>query len=99
MSEPVIIDPMVKQLMESAATGQAARRFLEADLGKHIIDKASAEIEDALAELVEAPASDTVLIDRIQTRIKVARQAVMWLTDAIAEGENAMRQLEGGDES
>lgn len=94
MNEPnAIMDPLIRQLMESAATGEAAKMFLNSELGKHITQRAVGEIDEAIDGLVEADPFDGKAVAEMQTRIKVAKQAVMWLTDAIAEGDNALRQL------
>ena len=91
--ENVIIDPLIRQLMESAATGESAKLFLQSDLGRHITQRAADEVEEALALLVEVPPTDSARIAELQTQIKVARQSIVYLTEAIAEGDNALRQL------
>lgn len=91
--ENVIIDPLIKQLMESAATGEAAKMFLQSELGRHITQRAADEVEEALAQLVEVPPTDSARIAELQTQIKVAKQSIVYLTEAIAEGDNALRQL------
>ena len=91
--ENVIIDPLIKQLMESAATGEAAKLFLQSGLGRHIAQRAADEVEEALALLVDVPPTDSVRIADLQAQVKVARQSIIYLTEAIAEGDNALRQL------
>ena len=78
----------------SAATGEAAKLFIQSALGRHLTARAALEVEDALAELVDAPATDALAIAALQTRIKVASQAIAWLAEAMTEGENALRQLQ-----
>lgn len=90
----VVIDPLIRELMESAATGEAAKLFIQSALGRHLTARAAIEVEDALAELVDAPATDALAIAALQTRIKVASQAIAWLAEAMTEGENALRQLQ-----
>ena len=92
-TDNVVIDPLIRELMETAATGEAARLFLGSDLGRHIAQRAANEIDEALARLIEAPATDSARIAELQTQIKVAKQSIIYLTDAIAEGDNALRQL------
>lgn len=92
-TDNVIIDPLIRQLMDSAATGEAAKLFLGSDLGRHVAQRAADEVEETLALLVDAPAADSARIAELQTQIKVARQAIVYLTEAIAEGDNALRQL------
>jgi len=88
-----VIDPIIKDLMESASTGEAVKMFIQSELGRSITNRAVQEIDEAMAELVEASPFNAELIDRIQNRIKIPSRAISWLTDAIAEGDNAMTRL------
>lgn len=90
----IVIDPHVKALMDSAATGLAAKEFISSQFGKHIVNRASIEVDDALAEFIEADPTNAKSIASIQNRIHVAQSAIQWLMEAITEGENAMRELD-----
>ena len=92
-----IIDPQLRALMESAAIGEAAKLFLQSDLGRSITARAVEEVDEALVELVDADPADAALIASIQSRIKVPSKAISWLTDAIAEGDNAMERIHNED--
>ena len=92
-NENVVIDPMVRQLMESAAIGEAAKMFLRSDLGQHIASRAADEVEEAIAKLVDHDPNDAKGIAALQSTINVAKQSIIYLTEAIAEGDNSMRQL------
>ena len=92
--ENVVVDPLIRELMESAALGEAARLFIQSELGGHLTKKAADEVEQALAELVDVDPNDAKAVGAIQLRIKIAKQAVVWLTDTMSEGQNAMRQLD-----
>ena len=96
-NENVVIDPLIKQLLDSAATGEAAKLFLQSHLGRHIASRAADDVEEAIAKLIEHEPSDAVGIASLQATINVAKQSIIYLTEAIAEGDNAMRQL--NDES
>lgn len=96
--ETVVIDPMIKELMESAAIGEAAKMFLQSELGGHIARRAAEEVEAATARLIEADPADISLIARLQTEIKVSKQGITWLVDAMTSGDHAMRQLQQIDE-
>lgn len=88
-----IIDPLVRELMESAATGEAAKLFLNSEFGRGITARAVEEVEEAYADFVEADPNDAKLIAYIQRRIKVPIRAITWLTEAVDAGDYAMRQL------
>lgn len=92
-NENVVIDPIVRQLMEAAATGEAAKLFLQSELGRYIAGKAAEEVEEAIAQLIEADPHDAKEIQRLQTVINVAKQSIVYLTDAISIGNNALREL------
>ena len=96
--ETVVIDPMIKELMESAAIGEAAKMFLQSELGGHIARRAAEEVEAATVRLIEADPADISLIARLQTEIKVSKQGITWLVDAMTSGDHAMRQLQQIDE-
>lgn len=87
------LDPMLKQLMESAAIGEAAKTFLQSGLGVHLTQRANDEADAAMTELITVEPTNAAKVAELQARIRVAAQAVAWLTEAIAEGENALRQL------
>lgn len=96
--ETVVIDPMIKELMESAAIGEAAKMFLQSELGGHVARRAAEEVEAATARLIEADPADISLIARLQTEIKVSKQGISWLVDAMTSGDHAMKQIQQFDE-
>lgn len=92
--ENIVIDPMIRQLMESAAMGMAAKEFMASDFGKHIANKAAEEIDEALAQMIDADPEDAKTIRGLQNKIHVAQTALSWLMDTIGEGDNAMRAID-----
>lgn len=92
--ENIVIDPMIRQLMESAAIGMAAKEFMASDFGKHIANKAAEEIDEALAQMIDADPEDAKTIRSLQNKIHVAQTALSWLMDTIGEGDNAMRAID-----
>lgn len=92
-TENQIIDPAIKELMESAATGEAAKLFLQSELGRYVAGRAADDVEESIAKLIEADPGNAQLILKLQTEINVAKQAIVYLTEAMTEGDNAMRQL------
>ena len=92
--ENIVIDPMIRQLMESAATGLAAKEFMASDFGKHIAGKAAEEIDEALSQMIDTDPEDSKAIRALQNKIHVAQTALSWLMDTIGEGDNAMRAID-----
>lgn len=92
-----IIDPIIRELMESAAIGEAARMFLDSALGRHVANRAADDVEEAIAELCDVDPYDGKAVSALQVRINVAKQAMVYLKEAMTNGEHALKQLE--DES
>jgi len=92
--ENPIIDPLIRDLMDKAATGEAAKMFLRSGLGKHITARATQEADEAICQLIVVDPNRTDLVLALQNQIKVAAQALTWLAEAISEGDNALNQLE-----
>ena len=93
MSGNITIDSTTKALMDDAATGEAARMFLQSDLGKYIIAEATAQCDEATAELIDCVPTDSVKIAELQFSIHCAKGASTWLTDAITRGDQSLRLL------
>ena len=91
--EAIVIDPLIKDLMDNAATGEAAKLFLQSGLGGYIAKCAAEEVEAATGDLIDVDPNDPKAIAALQMKIKVASTAIMWLTDAMTAGEHAMQQL------
>ena len=89
-----ITDPIIRQLMETASFGEAAKIFLNSDMGKYIVDKATEEIDEAVAGLIDADPFDTKKITELQLKIRSAQGAITWLGESITEGNHAILQLE-----
>lgn len=95
--ETIVIDPLIKDLMENAATGEAAKLFLQSGLGGYIAKCAADEVDAATEQLIDVDPFDAKDVVALQMKIKVASTAIMWLTDAMTAGEHAMHQLNEGD--
>lgn len=95
MAESVDEEPAQDPKMEQAVFGEEVRQFLENDrIGRFIVAKAAAEVEDALVELKDVDPDDAKTIRTIQSRIRVAESVVSWLAGAVDDGERARQILE-----
>ena len=89
-----INDPVIKQMLETAAYGEAAKMFMQSDLGKHIASRATDEIEEAMTALIDVSPTNVEAITALQRKANNARGAIQWLMETISAGDNALRQLE-----
>ncbi|THF55923.1 hypothetical protein [Pseudothauera rhizosphaerae] len=71
-----------------------AERFLKTNLGRHLVDRAEAERDAAMAELKEADAENPKYIRELQNRIYRAESFQFWLAELITEGRNALHEMQ-----
>lgn len=93
-TENQIIDPMVRELMEQAAIGEAARMFLCSELGGYVARKAAEDVDEAMAKLCEVDPFDAKAVSALQIEIAIAKGAIVYLTDLMTAGEHALRQID-----
>lgn len=85
------------ELMSLAKMGIDAEDFIRSPLGKFLIKKAEAEINDATEDLIMADPDDVKANTEIRNRIHVARMFVVWLSESVNIGRVAhdqMREME-----
>ena len=82
---------MEDALSEEAILGDEAKRFLSGDLGKHMLDFASKEVEDAIIELEDTDPSDQKKMWEIKNRIWRAKNFGGWLYELVQRGDEALR--------
>lgn len=83
-------DPKVRW----AVFGRKVEYFLSSEIGEHIVARAKAESEEAMAEFKEADPFDGPAMAKIQARAKLADTVIGWLAEAIRAGESATEQLQ-----
>lgn len=77
-------------LIREAELGDEARKFVESDLGRAMLDLADKQLR-AAQELLETvdPASPEKVRD-LQNKAQIARNFGEWLTELVDRGENAL---------
>ena len=70
--------------------GEAARAFVESDLGKCILGMAHQEIQSALEELETAKPTDAIAIIGLQNKAWRARTFEQWLCELVDKGNTAL---------
>jgi hypothetical protein len=81
------------QLEHEVSLGEQAEAFLASPLGKYLVGRAEAEVEEGVEALKRADPEDAKAIRAIQTIIARAESFQYWLAEAIMAGENAQQEL------
>lgn len=79
---------------ELARLGVEVNQWFNSKVGKHVIAKAEGEIEEVTAALLDIDPTDKDGIAALQTKAAQARLAVIWLNEAIIDGDVAYRELQ-----
>lgn len=82
----------------TALLGEQVKRFIEADVGKYLLQRADALAESARTKLSTADPENPKLIREYQNEISIASHFVIWLEQAIDRGEVAIHNLESKKE-
>ena len=81
-------------LFERARLGAEAEAFFSSNLGKYIVKRAQAQIEEGYKALAEADPFDQKEIVRLQSYVSIARAVPEWLAQLINDGEIAFHQIQ-----
>lgn len=87
-------DPLVK----SAVFGAQVQQFLDSDVGQYLLSRTEQEREEAIEELSKVSPWRRRRITHLQNKVWVCDHFHKWLADAIIDGENSTRIIEGNDE-
>lgn len=82
-------------LEQSIAFGISVERFLQSDIGKYLVERADAEIDEAVEALKRSDPEDAKAIRALQGKIFVAESFQLWLAEAIQDAANSQQELEG----
>jgi uncharacterized protein YaaN involved in tellurite resistance len=82
-------------LFESAVFGKVVENFLGSEIGDYLLAKAKTEEQEAIHQLAKVAPWRRRRIQDLQNQIWRAQQFQIWLADAIADGQQATRLLEG----
>lgn len=81
---------MNEELIAEAEIGDAARAFMESDLGRCLVGMALQEVQAAQEALETVNPTDVLAIERLQNQAKLGRQFEQWLKELVQRGENAL---------
>lgn len=79
--------------MATIAFGLDVEAFMGTNIGRFLSAKANADIESAFEEWKRSDPEDVKTMRDLQNRVVVAEQFLMWIGEAVTEGENSERQI------
>lgn len=88
--------PELNPLLKAVDLGFQAEAFLQSDVGRYLVQRAEAQVDEAVEALKQADPEDAKGIRNLQGVIAVAEAVQYWLADVIQQGENAQQQLHEG---
>ena len=83
-------------LVAEAELGEAARNFVDSELGQCVLGMAKQQIEEARSELEDVDPDDAKQVTSAQNKAKLARMFNQWLVELIDNGNAAMEQYKHG---
>ena len=81
---------MNEELIEAAELGEEARKFIESDLGKAMIDLAAREVGIAQDKLLTVDASDQKAVRDLQNQAWLGNKFKEWLEEIIDRADGAL---------
>lgn len=80
-------------LTQQAEFGLQVQSFLQSKIGRYLIQRAEAQVEEATEGLKTVDPEDPKAIRELQNQVAVAASVQYWLADAILAGDSAQQQL------
>lgn len=90
-------DKELSPLLKAVDLGFQAEAFVQSDIGRYLVRRAEAQVDEAVEALKGADPEDAKTIRALQNTIAVAESIQYWLADVIQQGENAQQQLHEGE--
>lgn len=80
-------------ILQQIDLGFQVEAFLQSDIGRYLVQRAEAQVEEAVEKLKRCDPENSAQIRAIQNDIQVAEAIQYWLAEAIQSGLNAQQQL------
>lgn len=81
----------MQQIRNQIAFGLDCKAFMESSIGRYLAARANADTEEAMEALKTVDPTDPDAIRKLQNDIKCAENFLLWMGEAVTEGENAER--------
>lgn len=82
-----------KELYAAVEFGMEVKAFLGSKLGKYLVERAEAQRDEAITELVNCRASDYDRIRELQNTVQRAESIQYWMAEIITEAHAAQETL------
>lgn len=82
-----------RETLKAVDLGFEVQAFLESNIGRYLIGRAEAKIEEAVEGLKHVSPDNAAQIRALQHNIHVAEDFQYWLGEAIQAGLNAQREF------
>lgn len=81
----------IQQIRNQIAFGLDCKAFMDSSIGRYLAAKANGDIEAATDALKTVDPTNPDAIRKLQNDIKCAENFLLWMGEAVTEGENAER--------
>lgn len=71
--------------------GDDAEAFFKTNIGKYVISKAEAEVQEAMFSLTTVDPNNAAEISKLQGSIEIAKKTLLWLNEAITTGKQELQ--------
>lgn len=88
----------IDEIKESAIFGERVKMFLESDVGQYVLGQLESEMEEQIDKLKTVHPWRWRRISQLQAKIEVYENFKFWLANAIIDGQQAMKILQGDEE-
>ena len=91
---PVDFESSDDELYQVARLGIEVEAWFRTPVGAYVLKRAEAEVEDAFNQWLDTPDPRDQITPNLHQRANAARAAILWLNDAIHDGQAAEASLE-----
>ena len=84
-------DRELTQIRAQIAFGMDVQAFMRSSIGQYLTARANNDVEAALESLKTVDPEDAKAIRKLQNDAKCAESFLLWMGEAVTEGENSQR--------
>ena len=86
------------EVKERAIFGERVKMFFESDVGQYVLGQLETELDECTDKLKTVHPWRWRRISQLQSKIAVYQDFKQWMANAIMDGQQAMRILQGEEE-